>query len=180
MFDTSEKLIVGQSDEIVGVTPINWEDSSWRQLSLVSDEEVISLSHAVEHHDFLDVPLQPFLSNRKQSAVSKRGQEGSSREGSAMAKPRPMNLVSYNLLSSKKNSLQDVSDSNRGMPWRNKAVFQLASGNRCEIRADIQPSILKRGNRKTLKVQRPGNRNREVALRTLPASGNRCKVWRHT
>ena len=31
MFDISEKLIVGQSDEIHGVTPINWEDSSWRQ-----------------------------------------------------------------------------------------------------------------------------------------------------
>ena len=29
MFDISEKLIVGQSDEIYGVTPINWEDSSW-------------------------------------------------------------------------------------------------------------------------------------------------------
>ena len=29
-----------------GVTPINWEDSSWKHLSLVSDEEVISLSHA--------------------------------------------------------------------------------------------------------------------------------------
>ena len=46
MFDISEKLIVGQSDEIHGVTPINWEDPSWKQLSLVRDEEVISLSHA--------------------------------------------------------------------------------------------------------------------------------------
>ena len=46
MFDISEKLIVGQSDEIVGVTPINWEDSPWRQLSLVGDEQVISLLHA--------------------------------------------------------------------------------------------------------------------------------------
>ena len=45
MFDISEKLIAGQSDEIYGVNPINWEDSSWKQLSLVS-EEVISLSHA--------------------------------------------------------------------------------------------------------------------------------------
>ena len=45
MFDISEKLIVGQSDEIYGVTPINWEDPSWKQLTLVSDEEVISLSH---------------------------------------------------------------------------------------------------------------------------------------
>ena len=46
MFDISEKLITEQSGEIFGVTPINWEDSSWKQLSLVSDEEVISLSHA--------------------------------------------------------------------------------------------------------------------------------------
>ena len=29
MFDTSENLIVGQSDKVFGVTPINWEDSSW-------------------------------------------------------------------------------------------------------------------------------------------------------
>ena len=36
MFDISEKLIVGQSDEIYGVTPISWEDSSWKQLFLVS------------------------------------------------------------------------------------------------------------------------------------------------
>ena len=46
MFDTSEKLIVGQSDEISGVNPINCGVSSWKQLSLVGDEEVISLSHA--------------------------------------------------------------------------------------------------------------------------------------
>ena len=46
MFDISKKLIVGQSDEIYGVTPINQEDSSWKQLSWVSDEEVISLTHA--------------------------------------------------------------------------------------------------------------------------------------
>ena len=46
MFEKSEKLIVGQSAEIFGVSPINWEDSSCKQLSLVSDEEVISLSHA--------------------------------------------------------------------------------------------------------------------------------------
>ena len=46
MFDTSEKLIVGQSDEIYGMSTTNWEDSSWKQLSLVSDEEVTRLSHA--------------------------------------------------------------------------------------------------------------------------------------
>ena len=46
MFDISEKLISEQSDEIYGVNTINWEDSSWKKLSLVGDEEVISLSHA--------------------------------------------------------------------------------------------------------------------------------------
>ena len=45
-FDISEKLIVGQSDEIFGVSPINWVDSSWKYLSLGCDEQVISLSHA--------------------------------------------------------------------------------------------------------------------------------------
>ena len=45
MFDISEKLITEQSDEIYGMKTINWEDSSWKYLSLVGDEEVISLLH---------------------------------------------------------------------------------------------------------------------------------------
>ena len=49
MFDITEMLIVEQSDEIYGVNPINWVDSSWKQLSLVNDEEVISLSHAKDY-----------------------------------------------------------------------------------------------------------------------------------
>ena len=49
MFDISEKLIVGQSDEIFGVPQISWEDSLWKQFSPVNDEEVISLSHAKVH-----------------------------------------------------------------------------------------------------------------------------------
>ena len=47
MFDISEKLISEQSDEIYGVNTINWEDSSWKYLSLVGDEEVTSLSHTM-------------------------------------------------------------------------------------------------------------------------------------
>ena len=47
-------------------------------------------------------------------------------------------------------------------------------------RAKIQPCILKRGNRKTLKMQILGNVIRKVIFRTQPASGNRCEVWRHT
>ena len=45
MFDISEKLITEQSDEIYGVKTINWEDSSWKYLSWVGDEQVISLLH---------------------------------------------------------------------------------------------------------------------------------------
>ena len=46
MFEISEQLILEQSDEIFGVSQISWESSPWKQLSLVNDEEVISLSHA--------------------------------------------------------------------------------------------------------------------------------------
>ena len=46
MFEISEQLILEQSDEIFGASQISWESSSWKQSSLVNDEEVISLSHA--------------------------------------------------------------------------------------------------------------------------------------
>ena len=46
MFEISEQLMLEQSDEIFGVSQISWESSPWKQLSLVNDEEVISLSHA--------------------------------------------------------------------------------------------------------------------------------------
>ena len=46
MFGISEKLIAEQSDEIYGVNTTNWVDSSWKHLSLIGDEEVISVSHA--------------------------------------------------------------------------------------------------------------------------------------
>ena len=46
MFDISEKLITEQPDEIYGVNTIIWGDSAWKHLSLVSSEEVVSLSRA--------------------------------------------------------------------------------------------------------------------------------------
>ena len=49
MFDISEKLLAEQSDEIYGVRTNNWVDSSWKHLSLIGDEEVISLSHAKDY-----------------------------------------------------------------------------------------------------------------------------------
>ena len=49
IFDISEKLITEQSDEINGMSTVNWELSSWKYLSLIGDEQVISLSHANVH-----------------------------------------------------------------------------------------------------------------------------------
>ena len=46
MFEISENLILEQSDGIFGVSQISWENSPWKQLSLVNDEEIISFSHA--------------------------------------------------------------------------------------------------------------------------------------
>ena len=46
MFEISEQLILETSDEILEVSQISWESSPWKQLSLVNDEEFISLSHA--------------------------------------------------------------------------------------------------------------------------------------
>ena len=46
MFDIYDKLIVGQSDEIFGMTPINWEDSSWKQLSLANDDASVQIRQA--------------------------------------------------------------------------------------------------------------------------------------
>ena len=42
MFDTSAKL-VSEQDETYGVKTINWEKYSWKYLSLIGDEQVISL-----------------------------------------------------------------------------------------------------------------------------------------
>ena len=42
----TEKLITEQSDEISGISTNSWEDSSWKYLSVVGDEEVISLLHS--------------------------------------------------------------------------------------------------------------------------------------
>ena len=46
MFDTSEKLITEQSDEIYRVNTINWRDSAWKHLSLIDGQKVVSLSRA--------------------------------------------------------------------------------------------------------------------------------------
>ena len=69
MFDFSEKLIAEQSDEIYGVNTIDWGGSSWKQLSLVNDEEVISLSHAKVYVFSDSVPCLGKMSEIPQSNI---------------------------------------------------------------------------------------------------------------
>ena len=42
MFDISTRLM-SEQDEISGLETIGWENSSWKYLSLIGDEQIISL-----------------------------------------------------------------------------------------------------------------------------------------
>ena len=59
-------MIVRQSDEIDGVTPINWEDNSY---VWSGDEEVISLSHAKVYYEFSDSVLCLGKENETQNQI---------------------------------------------------------------------------------------------------------------
>ena len=65
MFDISEKLISEQSDEINGISTINWEHSSWKYLSLVGDEQVISLLHTKVYVRILRFCIVPWKDERE-------------------------------------------------------------------------------------------------------------------
>ena len=49
IFDISEKLVSEQLDEIYGVKTISWVNPSWKHLSLIGDEQVISLQRTKVH-----------------------------------------------------------------------------------------------------------------------------------
>ena len=118
-------------------------------------------------------PFQQFLSDptRKQSAMSKRGQEATSSEGSSMAKPKPNNP-----LSARKNPPQDLWDPVNPENVDEERGGHSTLGNRCGLtQALIQSNILKWGDRKTLFLQTPGNMETGMNLRT--AQGNLCGRW---
>ena len=58
MFDISEKLIVGQSEEIYGVTPINWEDLWRKQFSLVMKKSSVSRTRRFTYYQILCYALE--------------------------------------------------------------------------------------------------------------------------
>ena len=78
MFDISEKLIVGQSDEINGVNTINWENSSWKQLSLVSDDKSsVSRTRRFTHFQILCYALERWTRIHNQIQSGKTSWRGS-------------------------------------------------------------------------------------------------------
>ena len=114
-----------------------------------------------------------FLSNRKQSVMSKRAQESTSKEGSAVAKPRPMNLVSRNLLSAKKTPLQDSSASDTPVKqefdhsYVSPCVRKLMRNNNHHPTASSQER-----RQMTLYLLAPGNWGEVVNLQAQAAPGN--------
>ena len=53
MSDISEKLMIGQSDEIYGLNTINWEHSSWKYLSLVMNKSSVSWTQTSTYSQIL-------------------------------------------------------------------------------------------------------------------------------
>ena len=103
--------------------------------------------------------------------MSKRAQESTSEEGSAVAKPRPMNLVSRNLLSGMKTPPQDSSASNSSV--NQEFGSELCFIERQETDAKHQPTpnkcVLKGGNKMTLNLPAPGKWGGELNLEAQPA-----------
>ena len=130
----------------------------------IMDFSMFSCNH---FNNFLSGPI------REQSAMSKRGQEGTSEESSPMAKPRPMksaiakprpvNLVSDSLWSKRNNSWQHLSDSNNQVNTR--------------VEQGGVPSSVGELTRDT---SQHSAEQSQVRQRTQAVSGNGCEVWRHT
>ena len=111
--------------------------------------------------EFLEFFLQPFSFTPKA-------------EGSQVAKPRPMNLVSRNLLIAKKDPPQDSSDPNS---IRNQELDQSSvssSGRKLTRNINQNPTMCSQEsqNKMTLNLPAPGNWGREMNLQAQPAPGN--------
>ena len=77
MFDISEKLISGQSDEIYGVKTVNWEDSSWKYLSLVMNKSSVSSTQRSTYSHILYCVLERWTRTLNQILHGKTDWRGS-------------------------------------------------------------------------------------------------------
>ena len=118
------------------------------------------LSSWIEQHQRRGRPAldaRHFLSNRKQSTMSKKAQESKTKEGLAVAKPRPTCLVSRNLLTAKQ-------------------TFPEAQANLRETGAKTQQLILKSGKKMKIRFEAQGNL-REVSKTNLQGQGLTAAVF---
>ena len=109
-----------------------------------------------------------FLWNRKHSVMSKRAQESTSKEGSAVPKKRPMNLELSRRIR--------VPRTARGIKNWTRVMFHPAAGNWRETATKTQQRILKRGNKTTLNLLATGKWCGVVNLQAQPAPGNWSEV----
>ena len=160
----------------------NFTSDEWnhlRRLFNIMNFSMFSCSHL---SNFLSDPI------RKQSAMSKRGQEGTSSEGFRWQNQSQwiqrwrcrdpwIWCCTTRWVRGRALRKSWAIPSIHGMPKKNKAVFQLVSGNWCGTQAEIQSSFLKWGDRSTLKKQTPGNRKTGMTLRAQSVPGNWCGRW---
>ena len=115
--------------------------------------------------EFLDVFLQPFSFTPKA-------------EGSAVAKPRPMNLGSRNILIAKKDPPQDSSDPNsiRNQELDQSCVSSSVRNLTRNINQNPTMCSQERQNKMTLNLPAPGNWGGEMNLQAQPAPANLSEV----
>ena len=110
--------------------------------------------------------------------MSKRPQESTAKEGSAVAKPRPMSLVSKNRPRVRGKTLLSIrvlQTARRIKSWI-RVLFREAQRNRCVTAAKTQQRIQNSGNKMTIRFEAQGNLCGVVSVKVQEAQGNWCEV----
>ena len=123
------------------------------------------------------MPSCHFLSNRRQSVMSKRAQERTSKEGSAVAKPRPMNLVSRNLPERKENSLRKIRVLRTARESRVGSELCFIERQETGAKQQTQQCIPKSGAKMTLNLLATGNWGGVVNLRVSEHQETGARWW---
>ena len=113
-----------------------------------------------------------FLWNRKHSVMSKRAQESTSKEGSAVPKKRPMNLELSRRIRVRRTA-------GRIKNW-SRVMFHPAAGNWLETATKTQQRTLKRGNNTTLNLLATGKWGGVVRTCKLSQHQETGARWGHS
>ena len=125
MLNDRSSAKVGLEPESIGTEPDVRAVRAGSTRPSVAQKSACTARHSMcTHNIFLQPSSNSLLEqikkqHRRQSVMSKKVQGSTSKEGSGVAKTRPMNLVSKNLLSAKEDPPQDLSclDSPRMKNW---------------------------------------------------------------